>query len=785
MIRNYCRVAWRNLLHNKTLSAINITGLALGMAFALLIGMWVQYEKSFDQFHANGDRIGIFIKHSLFNDEKSTQYATPLPLYALMQHDYPEVKRATRISQSDKLGIAYGNNKFFKTGIFADPAFLRMFSFPLIEGNINTALNEVNSIILTQSQARALFGNASAMGQIVKVDNMEMQVTGVMRDLPSNSTFDFDFLMPFAIMERESSFVRDANTRWGVNFAWNAIELNPGASMEGLSKKVRDLVNQHDPGHNNQFLDLQPFTRMHLYNEFKDWKEAGGRITYIHLFSIIGIFVLLIACINFMNLSTARSEKRAKEVGIRKAIGSGRTQLIGQFLSESVITALIAFVVAIILILMIQPFLSQVGVSHVQFSMQHIWMALGICIATGLLAGSYPAWYLSSFIPVRVLKGAVKTGKNPVTLRRVLVVFQFAISIALIICTTIVFQQIRHAQTRPMGYQPDNLLAVQTSAALNKNFAALKQELLATGQLEAVTRTSQPMTANYNKWSDFSWEGKDPKAEISMDVIMGDWDYDKVTGMQLLQGRSFEASHRSDSTGVILNETALKTIGYKDPIGKTIKAGAKTLTIIGIIKDMVLYNPYQTAYPLAIIFERDDANAILLRLKKGGDLPKTLNIISPIFEKYNTDQPFVYTFTDQDFARKFEMENQVGSLAASFAMLAILISSMGLFGLAMFMVERRTKEIGIRKVLGASMPQLWVLLSRDFVWLVLLAAVIATPCAFYLMRQWLNHFDYRIGMSWEVFAGAGILSCIIALLTVSSQALKAALINPVISLKSE
>lgn len=785
MIRNYCRVAWRNLLHNKTLSAINITGLALGMAFALLIGMWVQYEKSFDQFHTNGDRIGIFIKHSLFNDEKSTQYATPLPLYALMQHDYPEVKRATRISQSDKLGIAYGNNKFFKTGIFADPAFLRMFSFPLIEGNINTALNEVNSIILTQSQARALFGNASAMGQIVKVDNMEMQVTGVMRDLPSNSTFDFDFLMPFAIMERESSFVRDANTRWGVNFAWNAIELNPGAGMEGLSKKVRDLVNQHDPGHNNQFLDLQPFTRMHLYNEFKDWKEAGGRITYIHLFSIIGIFVLLIACINFMNLSTARSEKRAKEVGIRKAIGSGRTQLIGQFLSESVITALIAFVVAIMLILMIQPFLSQVGVSHVQFSMQHIWMALGICIATGLLAGSYPAWYLSSFIPVRVLKGAVKTGKNPVTLRRVLVVFQFAISIALIICTTIVFQQIRHAQTRPMGYQPDNLLAVQTSAALNKNFAALKQELLATGQLEAVTRTSQPMTANYNKWSDFSWEGKDPKAEISMDVIMGDWDYDKVTGMQLLQGRSFEASHRSDSTGVILNETALKTIGYKDPIGKTIKAGAKTLTIIGIIKDMVLYNPYQTAYPLAIIFERDDANAILLRLKKGGDLSKTLTIISPIFEKYNTDQPFVYTFTDQDFARKFEMENQVGSLAASFAMLAILISSMGLFGLAMFMVERRTKEIGIRKVLGASMPQLWVLLSRDFVWLVLLAAVIATPCAFYLMRQWLNHFDYRIGMSWEVFAGAGILSCIIALLTVSSQALKAALINPVISLKSE
>lgn len=785
MIRNYCRVAWRNLLHNKTLSAINITGLALGMAFALLIGMWVQYEKSFDQFHTNGDRIGIFIKHQLFNDTKTTQYSTPLPLFHLMQHDYPEVKRATRISQSDRFGIAYGTNKFLKTGMCVDPAFLQMFSFPLIQGNVNTALNDVNSIVLTQSQARALFGDASPLGQTVKIDNMEAQVTGVMKDLPPNSSFQFDFLMPFSMMERESKFVKDANNNWGVNFAWIVVELIPGASMEGLSKKVRDLLNQHDPGHNNQFLDLQPFSRLHLYNEFKDWKEAGGRITYIHLFSVIGIFVLLIACINFMNLSTARSEKRAKEVGIRKAIGSGRTQLIGQFLSESVITALIAFVLAIILIVLIQPFLSQVGVLHVKFSLQHIWMALGICIATGLLAGSYPAWYLSSFIPVRVLKGVVKTGKNPVTLRRVLVVFQFAISIALIICTTIIFQQIRHAKARSMGYDPNNLLSVQANPILDKNYAALKQELLNTGQLEAVTRTSQPMTANFNKWSDFDWQGKDPKAEIAMDVIMGDWDYDKVTGMQLLQGRSFEASHPSDSTAVILNETALKTIGYTDPIGKTIKSGKKTLTIIGIIKDMVLYNPYQTAYPLAIIFERDQPNNMLLRLRKGADLSKTLNIITPIFERYNTEQPFVYTFTDQDFANKFEMENQVGSLAASFALLAILISSMGLFGLAMFMAERRTKEIGIRKVMGASMPQLWVLLSRDFVWLVLLAAVVATPCAFFLMRQWLNHFDYRIGISWQVFAGAGILSCIIALLTVSSQAIRAALLNPVISLKSE
>ncbi|WP_343671961.1 ABC transporter permease [Chitinophaga sp.] len=783
MIRNYCRVAWRNLKQHKTLSAINITGLALGMAFALLIGMWVQYEKSFDQFHANGARIGVFVKHTEFNNVKGSQYATPIPLYDIMLHDYPEVKQATRITQNTQMSLVHGPNKYYKSGLFADPAFLHMFSFPLIEGNLNTALNDVNSIVLTASQARALFGPAPALGRIVKVDNMELQVTGVMKDVPANSTLQFDFLLPFSLGERESDFVRNARTNWGINFAWNVVELNPGVNMADFAKKISGLVHQHDPEHNNQFLDIQPWTRMHLHNEFKDWKEAGGRMTYVHLFTIIGLFILLIACINFMNLSTARSEKRAKEVGIRKAIGSGRTQLVGQFLTESVMTAAIAFVLALVLILVVQPYLGQVGVSHVQFSFQHIGAALLVCIVTGILAGSYPAWYLSSFIPVKVLKGPAKTSRNPVTLRRVLVVFQFTISIALVICTTIVFQQIRHAQTRSLGYNPDNLLSVTTSAALNKNYAALKQELLNTGKFEAITRASQPMTANYNKWSDFSWSGKDPKAEIGMDVIMGDWDYDKVTGMQLLQGRAFEAGRPADSNAVILNETALKTIGYTNPIGKTMQSGSRTLTIIGIVKDLVLYNPYQTAYPLAILFEREDANNILLRLKKGADLSKTLATIQPIFGKYNTDLPFIYTFTDQEFAHKFEMENQVGSLAAAFSLLAILISSMGLFGLAMFMAERRTKEISIRKVLGAGIPHLWLLLSKDFVWLVILAGVIASPFAYFLMRQWLTHFEYRIEINWGIFAGAGILACLIALLTVSLQSIKAAMINPVKSLQ--
>lgn len=785
MISNYIRVAWRNLKHHSLLSAINITGLALGMAFALLIGMWVQFEKSFDTFHTNGARIGMIMKNSLFNDKKNTQQASPIPIYDLMLHDYPEVQRATRINQAEKLSVVYGDNKFLKTGMYADPAFLHMFSFPLLAGNINTALNDVHSVILSASQARALFGNKPAIGQLVKIDNAELQVTAVMADIPANSSWQFDVLLPFSLLEKNYPFVKEARTNWGINFASNIVELKPGVDMEAFSKKISGLINTHVPEHRNQFLMVRPFTKMHLYNEYRDWKATGGRITYVNLFTIIGLFVLLIACINFMNLSTARSEKRAKEVGIRKAIGSGRSQLIVQFLSESVMTALIAFIFAIAIVLLLVPYLGQVGVAHVELNKSILVYALLVCLGTGLLAGSYPAWYLSSFTPVKVLKGSIRTGRNPITLRRVLVVFQFSISIALIISTIIVFQQVQHAQSRSMGYDPNNLLSVTANETLNKNYTVLKQALLNTGHFTAITRASQPMTGNYNKWSDFGWQGKDPGAEIAMDVIMGDWDYEATTGLQFIAGRPFDSSIPTDSNTVILNEAALKTIGYTDPVGKTITSGSRTLTIIGVVKNLVLYNPYQISYPLAIIFEKQEANNILLRLKPGTDITHALNATKPLFEQYNPNMPFEYTFTDQDYARKFEMENKIARLAAAFAGLAILISGMGLFGLAMFMAERRTKEIGIRKVLGAGIPQLWLLLTKDFIWLVAIAAFLASPFAFFFMRTWLQHYEYRISISWEVFVAAGSLAGVVTMITVSSQAIKAALVNPVKSLKTE
>ena len=792
MLTNYLKIAWRNLWHNKAMSFINIFGLAIGMAFAMLTGLWIQYEISFDSFHKNKDHIARVMKNSLFNDHRNTQELTPLPLYYELKSNYPEVKRASRVSFAEAHSLMTGNNKFNKTGEYVDPDFLNMFSFPLINGDINTALNGTNSIIITNSLATALFGNADPVGKIIKLDNQyNMQVTGVISDVPQNSTLSFDFLAPYEFQVQHSDFIRDNKTDWGNNFMMNMVELKDGVSMETFSKKIGPLNVQRDSRVKNQVLFLHPMSKWHLYNEFKNWVNVGGKIEYVRLFGVIGIFVLLIACINFMNLSTARSEKRAKEVGIRKAIGSQRRQLIIQFLSESMLTAFLSFLISLGLIKLILPFLKDVGFGHINFNFGNIQLMLAgfiICFVTGLIAGSYPALYLSSFTPVRVLKGIQAQSKSSVSFRKALVVSQFAISIGLIISTVIVFRQIDHAKDRSRGYDPNNLLSIGATEDLAKNFVALKQDLLKTGYIEAVSKASQPMTAIYNSWSDFSWEGKDAHTDIALDALMTEWDFEKTAGLQFVQGRPFSKEYKTDSNGVILNETALKIIGYKNPIGKTIKSGNQVLTIVGVVKDMILADPFKPVGPLAILFNgsvTNSVNNVFVRLKPTADLRKTLATIQPIFDRYNPSLPFEYSFVDREFEQKFNTENQVGKLAGIFASLAIFISCLGLFGLAAFMAERRTKEIGIRKVLGASVFNLWALLSKEFVWLVLIGCLIASPLAFLLMKNWLQQYDYRVEISWWIFIIAGLMAIVIALITVSTQAIKAALENPVKSLRSE
>ena len=792
MLKNYFKIAWRNLLKNKGLSFINIAGLAIGISFAILIGLWIQYETSFNSFHTNKDRIAKVMKNTLYNDKRSTQEATPLPLHDELKNNYPEIKRASRVDWGGGHSLKVGNTKFNKMGSYVDPDYLEMFTFPVIKGDAKTALNDPYSIALTESLALALFGNENPMGKTIKVDNeYDVKVTAILKDLPKNSTIRFEFLAPYEFLILANEFIKNNKTNWGNNFLMNLVELKEGVSMEAFSKKIGPLNTLKDASLKNQTLFLHPLSKWHLRNDYKDWVNVGGKIEYVRLFGIIGTFVLLIACINFMNLATARSEKRAREVGIRKAVGSQRFQLIAQFMSESILTAFLAFLLSLGLIQLFLPFLKNLGFENIGFdfsSLPLLGAGVLITIFTGAIAGSYPALYLSSFVPVKVLKGVSKQGKGAVNFRKILVVSQFAISIGLIVSTVIIYQQINHAKNRSIGYDPNNLVSVVASRDLAENFEALKHDLLSKGFIESVAKASQPITGLYNSWSDFSWEGKPPNSDIALDAIMTEWDFEKTVGLKFVAGRPFSKEHKTDSNAVLLNQTALKTIGYKDPIGKKMKSGDRSLTIVGIVEDVLLLDPFKTVSPLAILFNgsiTDNVNNIFLRLKPSADLKQTLAVIQPIFDKYNPGSPFEYSFVDEEFGKKFSTENQVATLASIFAGLAIFISCLGLFGLAAFMAERRIKEVGIRKVLGASIMNLWLLLSKEFVWLVLIACVIASPLSLWLMSDWLQKYDYRINISGWVFAIAGLLAVAITLLTVSFQAIKAAVANPVKSLRTE
>ena len=789
MIGNYFKVATRHLLRNKTLSFINILGLSLGMTFALLIGMWVHFESSFDSFNKNGDRVALVMKHSLMNDQKNSSSSLMMPVYDELKSNYPEIKHISRLDWGSTHSLVSKNRKFKRQGYYVDPDFLQIFTYPIIIGNAETALRDPNSIVLTESLADAIFGKANPIGKVIRIDNKyNIQVTAVMQDVPRNSSLDFEYLAPFEFKVQNDSDVKGSRTLWNNSFIGTVIEVNEGVSMDALSKKINPMLAGKDPYIKIQTLSLYPMVRWHLYDDFKDWVNTGGQILFVRLFGVIGAFVLLIACINFMNLSTARFEKRAKEVGIRKAIGSQRRQLVIQFLAESLLTVFLAFSLSLVLIWLLLPFLKDIGFENIQFDFTNgsLWAAvLGICLLTGFLAGSYPAIYLSSFVPVKVLKGILQQGTGTVNFRKTLVVTQFFISIMLIIGTVVIFQQISHVRSRSVGYDPDNLITLDASEDLVKNYDALKHDLLNTGYIASVAKASSGMTWVNNDFTHFSWEGKDPGSAVTINVVMTDWDYEKAAGLKFIAGRPFDKRHATDSTAVILNESALKLIGYKEPIGKTMKLGDQVLTIIGVTKNVLMQNPFSHVRPGVILFNGGNVNAILIRLKDQTDLSKAIAAMQPIANKYNPSLPFEYHFADEEFGKKFKIANQVAKLAGIFACLGIFISCLGLFGLAIFMAERRSKEVTIRKVLGATVANLWLLLSGEFVWLVAIACILASPVTFWLMTQWLQTYEYRIEIQWWIIPAAAMAAILIALLTVSFQAIRTASLNPAKTLRSE
>jgi len=796
MFRNYLKIAWRNMLYNKVYSALNIVGLAAGMAVALLIGLWVTGQFSYDRFLPDYKQLyQVEMNLTSQHNGTTTQTSVALPLADVLRKEIPGIKY---VAESDYIGymnhdLLAGDKKLYLGGGAAGADFFKIFQYPFVKGNANSALKDIHSIVLTESTAKALFGDADAMGKVVRFDNTQnMTVTGVIRNMPANATMQFNFLTPFAYEEATQGWIRDGRTKWTYNSFSAYVALQPGITYAQIAPKIRDIVSKRSPEMRASKPEvlLHPLANWHLYNDFKNGKPAGGFIEYVRLFSIIGILVLAIACINFMNLSTARSEKRAREVGVRKAIGSGRLDLVYQFLLESVLITSISFVLSLLFVQLALPAFNALtgSYTHIPYGNIGFWgIMIAFVLLTGLAAGSRPAFYLSSFNPVRVLKGSIHAGKAAALPRKILVVVQFTCSVALIISTVIVYQQIQFVKNRPTGYSADRLVMTDMSSDLSKHFEALKNDLLSSGLAESVASSTSPATQVYSHFSLENWPGKVAGEEnVNIGAIWVSDDYFKTMGMTFDEGHNFTGDWKSDTLNIIVNEAMVKRIALKNPVNQLVKTnfGNSPVRIIGVVKDALMESPYTPVAP-AVFGHNPFGSVITYRLPKNADTHAAIEKIGKIFEKYNPAYPYQYKFIDTEYASKFNLEVLVGKLAGIFAALAIFISCLGLFGLAAYVAEQRTKEIGIRKVLGASIAQVWILLSRDFVVLVVISCVIASPLALYFMKHWLEKYEYRISIGAEVFIISAAAAIFITLATISFQAIKAALANPVHSLRSE
>jgi putative ABC transport system permease protein len=793
-MKNYFKIAWRNLLKNKGYSLINICGLAAGMAVVILISLWIYNELNFNKYHKNYNRIAQVKQNQSFNGKIETWPGMPLPLGNELRNSYGNnFKYVVMSTWPEAHFLVVGNNSIPKSGNFMEKDGAELLSIKMLKGSRN-ALKEPSSILLSASTAKVFFGNEDPMEKEVKIDNkLLVKVAGVYEDIPLSSDFnETEFITTWEQKLKMDPWIKSLENPWGMNGFMLYVQLADNADINKVSAKIKNAklenVSAEDAKFNSEIF-LQPMSNWHLYEKYENGKNTGGKIEFVWLFAITGIFVLLLACINFMNLSTARSEKRAKEVGIRKAIGSVRSQLVKQFFSESFLVVLLAFVLAILLVLCFLPFFNQVANKQITLPWFNpiFWMiSFGFCLFTGFVAGSYPALYLSSFQPVKVLKGTFKVGRLAVLPRKFLVVTQFTVSIILIIGTIIVFRQIQYAKDRPIGYKREALISMQMfTNDIHSHFDAFRSELINTGLVSEIAESSGPLTGVWQSNGDISWKGKDPNLAVDFANTAVSYDFGKTVGWQFVSGRDFSKEFVTDSNAFVINESAVKFMGLKNPVGENISWDGHLLKIIGVIKDMIMQSPYTAVAPSLFYIGRDNGAFIHIKLKPDQSISAAISKIESGFKKYATGAPFIYKFADEEYAKKFGDEERIGKLATVFAILAIFISCLGIFGLAAFTAAQRTKEIGVRKVVGASVFNLWKLLSKDFVLLVFISFLIATPVAYYFMHNWLQQYAYRTNIQWWIFALVCIGALLITLLTVSFQAIKAALMNPVKSLKSE
>ncbi|TBO44063.1 ABC transporter permease [Pedobacter kyonggii] len=786
MFKLNLKIALRNLWRNKGFTLINLGGLAIGLASCMVLLLYVAYEYGYDKQFTDYDKTYLVYNNQKTAKETFSFLAVPGLMENEVRSKVSGVSKVGRLSYPEYKMLSYHQNNFKKSAVFADPDFLKMFDYKVLKGNPNTFLKNPDGIILSETLAKNLFGNEDPLNKVVKFENnLSLKVEGVIEDRPKNSSLEIDYLMSWKLYETLNPWTKTSG--WTSNYCVLFVQLQDNSFFEQANNQMHGMIKANDKNSNGEAF-LHPLSKWHLYEKFENGKNVGGRIDQLKIFFLLAFCILLIACVNFMNLSTAKSEKRAREVGVRKAIGSSRNDLVGQFMFESILLTTLSMLVAFALIEVSLPYFNNLlRISlEIDYTDWKFWSVfLGLTLLTGIIAGSYPAFYLSSFDPVKVLKGFKLSGGSSLSIRKYLVVFQFVFAACLIVCTAVIYQQLNFIKNKPIGYNIGNLVQIPAEGEFanpgKRNI--LKDEILKSGAATAVTEYSQSLTAGGNNTYAVSWPGKNENEKILVNYRFTTVDLTKTTGMEILAGRDF-SKDRIDTANVLVNEALVKVMGMKNPVGKVI-SWDQPLTIVGVIKDYVMESPYQSPKPLIIAQNKQATSTIIMRLNAQSNVTSSINKINEIIKKLNPAFPTEIKFVNENFESKFQNEKLLGTLSNWFGGFAIFISCLGLLGLALFMAEQRKKEISIRKVLGASTANILTLLNKDFIKLVAIANVIAFPLAYIIINKWLSGYEYRISVSALPFIAAISLSVIIAILTVSIQSVKVAKANPVDALKYE
>jgi len=788
MLTNYLKIALRNLLRQKGYSLLNVAGLAVGLACAFLITVWIQDEVRYDRFHESGDRLYRVMRHVYSGDEIRTSNSVTFNIAHALEEAYPEVEDVTVVTQPVTLVMKRGELAIYEWGLYAGPQFFDMFSWNLVQGDPAEVLRDPTSIVISTSLAQKYFGSdwrQHAVGGTISdpvYDLGDFTVTGVFEDVPNNSSLQFDFVLPIEVFVRQNEWLHS----WMNSGIRIFVRTHEDADGSALSEKITDIQNEYIEGFRSDIF-LQPYVDQRLYSNFRDGMLAGGMIDYLRIFGVVAIMIVLIASINFMNLATARSMRRAREIGVRKAIGAGRRSLASQFLGESALLVFVAFILAVGLVFAVLPAfngLTEKDIAIADLGVSTLLVFAGIGVLTALLAGSYPALYLSSFDPVGILRGTFRLSGGSVRLRRVLVVFQFAMSILLIVGTITVYRQIQYIHSKNLGLDRENVISLFMHGDMPEQFDTVKEELLRRPGIAHVTSTStNPLNVGGNTHS-VLWRGKDPDAQISMSIITANFDFLDVMKIELAAGRDFDPAFGTDSVNYIINERALEVMGFERPLGERLSFWGDSGTIVGVAKDFHMTSLYNEIEPTIIRLRPEQALNLYVRTEPG-QISQALASLEGIYTTFAPGHPFEPQFLDDDFREMYRSETVIGSLAGIFTGIALFIACLGLFGLASFTAQQRTKEIGVRKVLGATVGGLASLLSRDFIALVMIAFVLAAPPAYILARGWLGNFEYRTEMGPGIFVLTGTLVIVIAVATVGYQSVRAALADPVKCLRYE